>query len=140
MSCRHFDLKAIYNKGIFVDLAFSIRALSDKRHFLQKALQSMDIFSMYLSMDPWMSPVAHVLLQHMYTNTKVLTTAAVVPIVAGIDVYQVRRTSTQIVSQEFPMLHGYTTLNLAIIKPPGPDSQVNMYSCCNLVRPIFVFL
>ena len=50
LSCWHFDLKTIYNKGIFVDLAFSIRALSlrtlsAKRHFIQKVLQSMDIFS-----------------------------------------------------------------------------------------------
>ena len=62
--------------------------------------------------------VAHVLLQHMYTIGKVLTSAAVVKTVAGIDVYQVRRTSTQIVSQEFPTLHGNTTLIKAFMKPP----------------------
>ena len=65
--------------------------------------------------------VAHVLLQHINTGI----TAAVEMHVAGIDVHQVRRTSTQIVSQEFPTLHGNTTLILAIIKPPGPDIQVN---------------
>ena len=51
-------------------------------------------------------------------------TAVAVNTVAGINVVQVRLTSTQIASQMFPTLHGNTTLILAIIKLLS-DIQVN---------------
>ena len=68
-------------------------------------------------MDPQTS-VEHVPHQLSNIDMRGLIIAVVDIPVAGIDVYQMRKTSTQIVSWEFPTLRGNTTLCLALFKPP----------------------